>query len=433
MSIGVFFPLGLYSVFLIMDYFRYRNKELYCEQIQVKTLAKLYQTPLYIYSARSIREHYHRLKNAFPQTLICYSVKANSNLSICRLLSDLKCGFDVVSAGELYRVLKIGADTSKTVFAGVGKTREEIVYALKNEILLFNTESIDEIETINQCAKALKKIACIGLRINPDVSAHTHRYITTATDETKFGVSINEAKIIIKNIHHFPAIRLVALQMHIGSQITSVLPYLKAIRKIVPLIWIARKEGHFLRYLDIGGGFGIYYKAREAKPASKFAEKVLPIIKKLGLSLIIEPGRFIVGNAGIIVTKIIRTKQIASRYFIICDAGMNTLIRPALYDAYHKIAPISIRQRVKKIRADIVGPICESADFFAINRLIQDVNKNEYLSLFSAGAYGYSMTSNYNSRTKPAEVLVDGRTHRLISRAETYKDLIRLEEHGPST
>lgn len=410
-----------------MNYFHYKKNQLFCEDVSVNKLANLYGTPLYIYSARTIKEHYKRLEEAFPSTLICYSLKANSNLAICRILNKLGAGFDVVSGGEIYRVLKIGANPDKIVFAGVGKTANEIEYALKNNIMMFNTESIDEIQTIEQIACKLKKVAPVALRINPDVKAHTHRYIITGTEETKFGFSILDAKKTIMMLNSFKHVQFIGLHIHIGSQITETAPYLKALKKVLPLVEYSKKLGYPLKYLDIGGGLGIFYKGAEAKRASDFGTVIIPIIKKLNLKLIIEPGRFIVGNAGIIVTRVIRTKTNGQNNFVICDAGMNTLIRPALYDAYHRIEPVKRKNISNKIKANIVGPICESGDFLAKNRLLPRVTQNDLLAVFSAGAYGYSMTSNYNSRSKPAEVLISGKHHKLITKSETYNNLIKLE------
>jgi diaminopimelate decarboxylase len=411
-----------------MNYFHYKNNQLFCEDISVSEMASLYGTPLYIYSERTIKEHYSRLKKAFPSTIICYSLKANSNLTICRILNRLGAGFDVVSGGELYRVLKIRANPANVVFAGVGKTRDEIEYALKNNIMMFNTESIDEIQTIEQIACKLKKVALVALRINPDVKPNTHKYIITGIEETKFGFSLSDVKKVIIMLKSFRHIRFIGLHIHIGSQITETAPYLKALKKIIPLIEYSKTLGYQLEYLDIGGGLGIFYKGSEAKKASDFGSVIMPIISKLNLKLIIEPGRFIVGNAGIIVTRVVRTKSNGQNNFIICDAGMNTLIRPALYNAYHRIEPVRSKNTKNKIKANIVGPICESGDFLAKNRFLPQVTKNDLLAVFSAGAYGYSMTSNYNSRTKPAEVIVSGKHHRLITKAETYNDLIRLEK-----
>lgn len=423
-----------------MNYFHYKKNQLFCEDVSVSELANLYGTPLYIYSARTIKEHYRRLKKAFPSTLVCYSLKANSNLAICRILNKLGAGFDVVSGGEIYRVFKIGANPAKIVFAGVGKTANEIEYALKNNIMMFNTESIDEIQTIEQIACKLQvptDSVGIALRINPDVKPHTHRYIITGTEETKFGFSIPDAKKAIMMLNSFKHIRFIGLHIHIGSQITETTPYLKALKKVLPLVEYSKRLGYPLKYLDIGGGLGIFYKGAEAKKASDFGAVIIPIIKKLDLKLIIEPGRFIVGNAGIIVTRVIRTKTSGQNNFVICDAGMNTLIRPALYDAYHRIEPVNLpdlsvvragRKNIRnKIKANIVGPICESGDFLAKNRLLPRVAPNDLLAVFSAGAYGYSMASNYNSRPKPVEVLVSGKHHKLITKSETYNDLIRLE------
>ncbi|MFA5793770.1 MAG: diaminopimelate decarboxylase [Candidatus Brocadiia bacterium] len=408
-----------------MDFFRYHNNELYCEGVPISKLAERFGTPLYVYSSQTIRSHYQKLRRAFPSALICYSLKSNSNLNICRLLKSLGAGFDVVSGGELFRALKIGANPKRIVFAGVGKTAEEIAYGLKHKILMLNAESVDEVQTINEVAERLKVTAPVALRINPDVEPHTHRYLKTAIEETKFGLSIQDAKELIGVMHLFRNIRLKGLHLHIGSQITETKPYLQALKKVLPLIDYCRRFGHNIEYLDTGGGFGIFYKGMEARPAREFGRTIMPHTKRL--KLIIEPGRFIVGNAGIIVTRVIRTKSNASTNFVICDAGMNTLIRPALYEAYHRIEPVTINTNAT-MKVNVVGPICESGDFLGKERILPRLNNGALLAVFSAGAYGYSMASTYNSRPKPAEVLVTGNKYKLITRAETYNDLIRLEK-----
>jgi diaminopimelate decarboxylase len=407
-----------------MDYFRYRKGELHCEGVAVRQLAERYGTPLYIYSAQTIRSHYNKLRRAFPSALICYSIKSNFSLAICRLLRELGAGFDVVSGGELFRAFKAGARPDKIVFAGVGKTADEIAYALKQGILMLNAESVDEVQTINQVAEQLKTVASVALRINPDVEPHTHRYLKTAIEETKFGLSLRDARDLLGVMHLFRNVRLKGLHLHIGSQITETAPYLKAVKKVLPLIEYCRRLGQEIEYLDTGGGFGIFYKGIEAKPVREFARVILPHISHL--KLIIEPGRFIVGNAGIIATRVIRTKSSASTNFVICDAGMNTLIRPALYEAYHRIEPV-VKVKGKEQRVNVVGPICESGDFLGKERLLPRLHNGDLLAVFSTGAYGYSMASVYNSRPRPAEVLVSGNKYKLITRSETYTDLVRLE------
>ncbi|MBI4713163.1 MAG: diaminopimelate decarboxylase [Planctomycetes bacterium] len=415
-----------------MDYFYYCKEELYCEDVPVSRIAEQVGTPAYIYSSRTVQEHFHKLKKAFSAPgrapLICYSLKANSNLAICRLLKSAGAGFDVVSGGELFRTLSIGADPAKIVFAGVGKSIAEIKYALQNNILMFNTESFQEILNINLVAQRLNKTARISMRINPDVEPHTHKYLTTAKEETKFGFTIPDAYKIINMLNRFQRVKLVGLHTHIGSQILQITPYLKALKKVLPMIDECRRLGHPVEYLDIGGGFGIYYRGEEAKPAAKFARAILPLVRKAGCRLIMEPGRFIVGNAGILVTKVIAVKETNRKCFVICDAGMNTLIRPSLYDAYHRIEPVrKMKDERIKMRADVVGPVCESGDFLGKDRQLPPVKAGDYLSVFSAGAYGYSMVSNYNSRPRPAEVLVSGNRYKVTTRAERYDDLIRLE------
>ncbi len=410
-----------------MDYFLYRNNILFAEDVSLDVILKKVKTPVYIYSKKTILRHFNQIKKAFAEInpLICYSVKANSNIAILKILKKAGAGFDIVSGGELYRVLKIKSSPDKIVFAGVGKSPEEIEFALKSKIFMFNCESLPEIKLINQISKKLNKKTNIAVRINPDVEADTHKYITTGKKHTKFGISID---YLIKNlsfIKNLENINFIGIHFHIGSQITSVHPYIKAVKKTIKLIRDLRSYGFNIRYLNIGGGFGIIYKKERPPLPDELARRVIPAFKKHNLKLIMEPGRYIVGNAGILITKVLYIKETELKKFVIVDAGMNTLIRPTLYEAYHEI--LNLHFTKKKMKADVVGPVCETGDFFALNRSIPYFKQGDYLIIKSAGAYGMSMASRYNSRPLPAEVLVDNNKWKIIRKPENYRDLIRNE------
>ncbi len=443
-----------------MHYFHYRNGELFCEQTRVAALAKEFGTPLYVYSQQTITEHYRRLDQALSPLdhAICYATKANSNLAVIRLLADLGSSFDIVSAGELFRVIQAGGDPRKCVFAGVGKTEDEIRYALQNDIYCFNVESDAEIDRIQKVASAMGKRAPIALRVNPDVEAHTHKKITTGKYENKFGVQYEKVEGVYARASKLSCIELRGVQMHIGSQITSVKPFVAAVKKMLPLA--ARLKKRFdIKSCSIGGGIGIVYNPaldsgvadwwsrqekrgragasrRRQRPLddnplpmtiADYAGAVVPLLQPLGLKILVEPGRFIVGNAGILVMRVEYLKKTARKHFVIVDAAMNDLIRPAFYDAYHEIVPLKQRKGGKVVTADVVGPVCESGDFLAQNRKIAMPQQGDYFAALSAGAYGFTMASNYNSRPRPAEVLVNGDAHDLIRRRETLKELISGE------
>jgi diaminopimelate decarboxylase len=429
-----------------MDYFSYRHGRLFCEEIDVDGLARAHGTPLYLYSARTIREHTRKLVEAFtpPQPrpwepVLCYSVKANSNLSILKLMADDGAGFDVVSGGELYRALKVGADPKKIVYAGVGKTDEEIIAGLRAGILLFNTESEEELENIDRLSGKLGKRADVALRINPDVDPETHVYISTGKKETKFGVDLRRAEEVFRTAAGYKNVRMAGLHVHIGSQITKVDPYVDTLTRVLDFLPRVRAMGHPVTWLDMGGGFGIWYKDKSARSAAEIASACLPLLLKSGLKLLLEPGRFIVGNAGILLTRVLYVKESGEKRFIICDAGMHDLIRPALYGAYHRIWPAATDPSVQgeapdeekwsgpAVTCDVVGPICETSDFLAKDRRLPPLKRGDLLSVFSAGAYGYVMSSNYNSYPRPAEVLVSGAAARLVTRRQTYDDLLATE------
>jgi len=411
-----------------MDYFNYKNGNLYAEDVDVSVIAKKYGTPVYVYSSRTIIEHLKKIQSAFSQfnTLVCYSVKANSNISILKLMAEQGTGFDIVSGGELFRVLKAGGEPKKIVYAGVGKTQKEIIYALKTGILMFNVESIEELHTINTIAKNLKTKADVALRINPDVDAHTHSHITTGKKENKFGIDIVLANTLFNAAKNYKHINIKGIDMHIGSQITTIQPYIEAIKKVKNFIFQFKNFLSNLEYFNLGGGMGIIYNEEKPATAAEFATEIAPYIKDLNLKLIIEPGRFIVGNGGILLTSITYNKKGIKKNFLIVDAGMNDLIRPALYGAYHSIIPVKETKTKEKI-FDVVGPICESADFFGKDRHLPDLKPGDILAIRSTGAYGFVMSSNYNSRPRTAEVLVTGDKFKLIRKRETYEDLIRLE------
>ncbi len=418
----------------VMKSFDYRDNELYCEDVKIEDVDRKVGTPFYLYSQKRIANNYRAFDEAFKEIdhLICYSYKANSNLSICKLLKEQGAGADIVSGGELYKALKVGVDPKKIVFSGVGKTQEEIEYALKSDILMLNVESIPELELTNKIAGKLKKKASVALRINPDIDPNTHPHISTGLAKSKFGIDISGAKEAYKKAEELKNIETMGIHMHIGSQITELEPFVDSLEKIVELIKELEKEGIKLRYLDIGGGLGISYKKDEKAPTSgEFAKKLLPLIKRLKYRIILEPGRAIIGDAGILVTKVLYIKKTKEKTFVIVDAAMNNLIRPTLYNAYHEIISIKkLRTTNSELRTtvDIVGPVCESGDYFAKNRELPEVKSGDLLAILDAGAYGFSMSSNYNARPKVAEVLVKKDRYRIIRKREDYSDLIRGEE-----
>lgn len=411
-----------------MHFFSYKENELYAEDVPVRLLAEKYGTPLYIYSHKTLLRHFKAYDEAykgFPH-IVCYALKANSNGAVLRLLAKKGCGADIVSGGELFRAMKAGIPAEKIVYAGVGKTEEEIRSALRAKILMFNVESEDELREIDRVAGKMRTKAPVALRINPDIDAKTHPYISTGMREHKFGISIDDALENYRLASRLKNIRVVGVQKHIGSQITEISPFVDALKKILVLLDELNREKFDIKYLDIGGGLGITYADEKPPLPADIAKKLLPIINGRDITLIMEPGRSIVGNAGILVTKVLYLKKGEGKEFVIVDAGMNDLMRPSLYDAYHHIIPVARKKR-NMITTDIVGPICESGDFLARGRKIEKINKGEYLSVMSAGAYGMSMSSNYNSRPFVAEVLVNGKSHSLIRKRGSYEDLIKDE------
>ncbi len=411
-----------------MHLFQYRGNELYAEDVPVRELAENYGTPLYIYSYNTLVRHFKAYEDAYREFphIICYALKANTNGAILKLLAKQGCGADIVSGGELFRALKAGMAPRKIVYAGVGKTEEEIRSALTAKVLMFNVESEDELREIDRVAGSMKTKAPVALRINPDIDARTHPYISTGMKEHKFGISIDHAVEHYRTAAGLRNIEIVGVQKHIGSQITKITPFVDAMKRILILLDELKKQKFPIRYLDIGGGLGITYLTEKPPVPADIAKRLLPLLKGRDITLVMEPGRSIVGNAGILITKTLYLKKGGGKTFVIVDAGMNDLMRPSLYDAYHHILPVKKSKRVE-IKADVVGPICESGDFLAKGRKIGKVNRGEFLAVMSAGAYGMSMSSTYNSRPKAAEIMVNGKAHALIARRGTYEDLVQHE------
>jgi diaminopimelate decarboxylase len=453
-----------------MHFFRYRDGTLHCEDVDLARVAEKFGTPLYVYSVGTILDHYTRLDAALAPLdhLICYAVKANSNRTILKLLADAGAGFDIVSGGELFRVLAAGGDPTKCTFAGVGKSAEEIEYALEQGVYSFNVESEAELEYIDGIAGAKNLRAPIALRANPDVDPHTHKYISTGSRENKFGIALGQLAAVYERAAKMRNIDIVGLQMHIGSQITEAVPFANAIRKVAPIVQDLKSK-YGVKFFSIGGGMGIIYRRALESGSGKwwhdhgsessafsirdYAEAIVPPLRELGTRILVEPGRFLVGNAGILLTRVRYIKQTAEKKFAIVDAGMNDLIRPALYHSYHEIVPvkkpstltptlslagrggreapgegeITSESKSRTERIDIVGPVCESGDFFALDREMPEVHEEDLLAIMSAGAYGFVMASNYNSRPLPAEALVRGDKVTLIRKCQTWEDLVRGE------
>jgi len=412
-----------------MNFFEYKNGRLFAEDVPVEDLAKKYGTPLYVYSAATLRRHFHAFDSAFEELahLTCYSVKANSNLCLLKLLADCGAGMDIVSGGELHRALAAGVPADKIVYSGVGKRPDEIRQALAADILMFNVESTGELERLSAIAKELGKTARVSLRINPDVDPKTHPYISTGLKKNKFGLDIEQSLAVYERAMTLPGVAPVGVDCHIGSQLTSLDPFLEALERLMRFLDRLSGLGLHIEYLDLGGGLGITYNEEEPPHPREFGQALVSALKGRPLTLILEPGRVIAGNSGILVTEAVYTKKTPSKDFIIVDAAMNDLIRPSLYGSYHAIKEVTPKGRAE-LDVDVVGPICESGDFLARDRSIPAVAPGELLAVFSAGAYGFSMSSNYNSRPRAAEVLVDGEKVTLARRRETYEDLIALEK-----
>ncbi|WP_207263512.1 diaminopimelate decarboxylase [Desulfovibrio sp. Huiquan2017] len=411
-----------------MHHFQHRDGVLFAEEVNVADLAKQYGTPLYIYSAATFKRHFHAFDSAFDTVdhLTCFSVKANSNLAVLKMLAREGAGMDIVSGGELYRALHAGVDPSRIVYSGVGKRDSEIREALEARILMFNVESLAELERIDQVAGEMGTTACVGFRINPDVDPQTHPYISTGMQKNKFGLDIDLSLEAYKRAAELQHVKPVGMDCHIGSQLTSLDPFLEALDKLLAFYAKLRDLGIEIRYLDLGGGLGIPYNEEEPPHPAEFGKALSEKLRGLPLKVILEPGRVIAGNAGILVTEVVYTKSNPTKNFLIVDAAMNDLIRPSLYGSYHRIAEVEPQGRESKV-VDVVGPICESGDFLARDRELPEVKRGERLVVYSAGAYGFTMSSNYNSRPRACELLVDGDKVIVARKRETYDDLIANE------
>ena len=424
-----------------MDSFNYKNGKLFAENVDVEKIADSVGTPVYIYSKATILDHFNKIKKAYSaiDTTICYSIKACGNVNILKILADAGSGFDIVSGGELFRAQKAGGDVKKIVYAGVGKTDEEIIAALKAGVGYFNIESEAELENVIALAKQAGIKTKAALRVNPDVDYKTHTYITTGKKETKFGVDIERAQKIFEQYGKNGIVDLCAIHVHLGSGGKTIDPYCDAIKKVLPLIDALRGKGFKIEAIDLGGGFGADYQSDYAPSAADYAKGIIPLLKDKKLKLILEPGKSIIANAGILLTKVLYLKQGGNKKFVIVDAGMNDLIRPCLYEAFHFIWPAKVLPQFEHLKradqldikglefVDIVGPICEGADFFAKDRAIPPVKRGDLISIFTAGAYGYTMSSNYNARPMLPEVLVDGDSFKVIRKRQTYEDMIAPE------
>jgi len=427
-----------------MDYFKYQSGKLLAENIDVDAIASQVQTPVYIYSKATLLEHLKKIQKAYSEidTTICFSVKACGNIHILKFLSEAGAGFDIVSGGELYRVMQAGGDLSKVVFAGVGKTDNEIIEALKAQIAYLNIESEEELQNVISLAKKHSpgRQPKAALRVNPDIEYQTHQYTSTGTIETKFGVDIELAQNIFDRYGRNGFVNLCAVHIHLGSGGKTIDPYVLAVKKILPLIDKLRRKGHTIEALDLGGGYGADYQSDTVPSAEDYASGIVPLLKDKNLKLILEPGRTICANSAILLTRVLYTKKSGSKKFIIVDAAMNDLIRPALYGAFHFIWPAKVGEKMVPERrsedlrppgcevVDIVGPICESGDFLAKDRAIPPVKRGDLLAVFTAGAYGFTMASNYNARCRAPEVLVDGDKFSIIRKRESYEDLIAPEK-----
>ncbi len=410
-----------------MEPFEYRNGRLSCESVELSEIAESVGTPTYVYSSQALINNYRSVESVFSAVphLICYSLKANSNLSVCRLLSSLGAGADIVSGGELFRALKAGIPPARVVYSGVGKTIAEIEYALRSDILMFNVESWEELLALDKVAGDVGVKARIAARVNPDIDPKTHPYITTGMKKYKFGIPASEVLDFYRHAQSMDNVEIIGIQMHLGSQLLEVRPIVEATRRLAALVGQLKELGIRLRYLDIGGGLGIHYRDETPQGPDVLAAEILPIVREMGLVLILEPGRFIVGNAGVLLTRVLYTKQNDLKRFAVVDAGMNDLIRPSLYDSYHEIRLVMPRPGSQLV--DVVGPICESGDFFAHDRLLPPLSAGDLLAILGAGAYGFTMSSNYNARPRVAEVLVAGSSYHIARHRETYDDLVRGE------
>lgn len=425
-----------------MDFFNYKNGELYCEDVPAEKLAREVGTPAYIYSKATLLRHYRQVAEAFKplNATICYSIKSCGNINLCKVLAAEGCGFDVTSGGELFRALQAGGNPKDIIYAGVGKTDVEIREALAAGIAAFNVESEAEVENIDRVAREAGKKAVGALRINPDVDPHTHIKTTTGKKETKFGVDIERAERVFEQYRNLKNLRLAGVHLHIGSPVYEIQPYVDAVNKATALIDRLSARGHVIKWLDLGGGFAVNYKGPDqALPVTEHAKALVPLLKGKPYRIALEPGRYIVGNAGILLTRVLYRKTGGSKQFVIVDAGMNDLIRPTLYESYHFVWPVKPDAKNVPVErdaelvpvdgevVDVVGPICESGDYLALNRPLPRTQRGDVLAVFTAGAYGFAMSSNYNNRPRVPEVLVDGASYKIIRRRETYEDLVAAE------
>ncbi len=425
-----------------MNFFDYHNDEMMCEGVRLGEIAERVGTPAYIYSKRALLDAFHEFDSAFAgiDHLVCYSMKANSNLNVCKIFYTAGSGVDCNSGGEFFRALKAGVDPHRIIFTGVGKTEEEMRMVLQHDVMMIKVESFEELNVLNDVAASMsnglseKKIAPVGIRINPDVDPKTHPYISTGLSENKFGIEASQALNAYELAASLPNLRITGIDMHIGSQITQVEPFVEACNKMAELTAKLKQRGIVLEHFDIGGGLGVSYNGSNSgsNPGSdsptprQFADSLRPVLKHVGCKILFEPGRFLTANAGILVTKVLYTKQNKKKNFVIVDAAMNDLLRPSLYNAFHEIKPVK-KTKNETITADIVGPVCESGDFLAKNREIQKSKRGELLAVMSAGAYGFVMSSNYNSRRRAAEVIVDGTKFFIARERETYDNLVQNE------
>ncbi|MBI4340666.1 MAG: diaminopimelate decarboxylase [Candidatus Omnitrophica bacterium] len=411
--------------------FQPKQGELYCERVPVQRIAEAVGTPVYVYSHKTLVGHYRKLHAAFRavKPLVCFSVKANGNLAILRLLVRCGAGLDIVSGGELFKARRVGCPASRIVYASVGKTPEEIRESLRQGIFCFNVESAPELKAVDEVARRLKRRARVALRLNPDVDAHTHRHITTGVAESKFGIDIETATRLVREHQRYAGVEIIGVHLHIGSQITHAQPFVLAIQRAAAVMEAGRAAGLAMGWINLGGGLGIIYKDERPQTPADFARRVLPWLKRLKVRLILEPGRFIVGNAGVLVTRVLYVKQARRKQFAVVDAGMTELIRPALYDAYHGVVRVqgAVASRNGYGVYDVVGPVCESADVLARDRALGALAPGELLAVLGAGAYGSVMASNYNGRLRPAEVLVRGSRWAVIRKRETLRDLVRQD------
>ena len=417
--------------YLKSEYFTYGlDNSLYCDKVPVKEIINKTGTPVYIYSKKFFEDRYKEFSQAFQSVKhkVFYSVKANFNLNVIKIFYDLGSGIDVNSEGEFYRAFKAGVDPKKMLMTGVGKTPDEIRLALEKDMLMIKAESIEEIELINEIAGKMKKKARVAVRVNPDVNPQTHPYISTGLSQNKFGIGVEEASDLFRDFEKFGNISFTGIDMHIGSQITTIEPFAEAVDKLSEFYFKIKSYGVRIEHFDVGGGIGVSYDGEKSFSVSEYADALLPKLKKLDCEIFFEPGRFLTANGGILITKVLFNKKNNLKNFVIVDAAMNDLLRPSIYSAYHHIQPVEISRSDKDIAADIVGPVCESGDFFAKDRTITETKSGKYLAIMSAGAYGMVMSSNYNARRRPAEVLVEGNKFKIIRSRETFDHLLYDEK-----